>query len=514
MGILAGFMVPHPPMIVPQVGRGSEEQVRETIRAYERVAADIAALRPETIIISSPHAVMYSDYFHISPGKHAKGSFAQFGARGVSFDEDYDEELVAALELLAAEAEFPAGTLGECDRQLDHGTMVPLYFIRQKYQNFRLVRIGLSGLPLTDHYKLGQMIKEAVRLTGRRAVYVASGDLSHKLQSYGPYGFAPEGPEYDKRIMDVCGRAAFGELFDFEETFCEKAAECGHRSFVMMAGAFDGETIEAKVLSHEDVTGVGYGICEFYPQGEAEGRDFLAQYLAEAETKLAAARKAEDPYVRLARSVVERYIGGEAAVSGSGPADDEAAVADAKVSGTSPADDEKTAGDGDCSSNGGDNDCEKIYYKNVTFPIPSDLPPEMRSDRAGVFVSIHEHGRLRGCIGTIAPVTGSIAEEIVHNAVSASTEDPRFDPITPAELKYLEISVDVLGAPERIRSLDELDVKRYGVIVSRGHRRGLLLPDLDGVDTPEQQVAIAKRKAGISADEDVQLERFEVVRHH
>ena len=114
--------------------------------------------------------------------------------------------------------------------------MVPLYFIRQLYADFMLVRVGLSGLPLEEHYRLGQIIRRAVEETGRKAVYVASGDLSHKLQSYGPYGFAEEGPVYDQRIMDVCGRAAFGELFDFDEAFCERAAECGHRSFVMMAG--------------------------------------------------------------------------------------------------------------------------------------------------------------------------------------------------------------------------------------------------------------------------------------
>jgi len=91
-----------------------------------------------------------------------------------------------------------------------------------------------------------------VEQTGRRAVFVASGDLSHKLQTYGPYGYAPEGPRYDERIMDVCGRGAFGELFDFDETFCEKAAECGHRSFVIMAGALDGQAVEARRFSHEE----------------------------------------------------------------------------------------------------------------------------------------------------------------------------------------------------------------------------------------------------------------------
>ncbi len=225
MPILAAFMVPHPPLIVPMIGRGSEEQVRDTIRAYERVADEIAALKPETIIITSPHATMYADYFHVSPGRAAQGSFASFGADEIRFRETYDEELTARITRLAEQWKIEAGTLGERDRQLDHGTMVPLWFIRQKYQDFKIVRIGLSGLPLADHYKLGMLIREVTESTGRRAVFVASGDLSHKLQKYGPYGFAKEGPEYDKRIMDVCGRAAFSELFDFDESFCEKAAE-------------------------------------------------------------------------------------------------------------------------------------------------------------------------------------------------------------------------------------------------------------------------------------------------
>ncbi len=143
-----------------------------------------------------------------------------------------------------------------------------------------------------------------------------------------------------------------------------------------------------------------------------------------------------------------------------------------------------------------------------------ELPAEMISRRAGAFVSIHENGDLRGCIGTIAPTRGSLAEEIVSNAIAASTRDPRFMPIGEDELDKLEISVDVLGEAEPIDSPDKLDVKRYGVIVSKGMRRGLLLPDLEGVDTVEDQIDIAKRKAGISPwEEGVELFRFEVVRH-
>ena len=131
-----------------------------------------------------------------------------------------------------------------------------------------------------------------------------------------------------------------------------------------------------------------------------------------------------------------------------------------------------------------------------------------------MFVSLHKDGRLRGCIGTIQATRKNIAEEIVENGISAATKDPRFSPVRPDELDGLEISVDVLGKPEKIDSRDELDVRRYGVIVTKGFRRGLLLPNLDGVDTVDQQVSIALRKAGLSEREkNFEMERFEVVRH-
>ena len=458
MSIIAAYMVPHPPMIIPQIGRGNEKQIQETIDAYRNVAREITSLKPETIIISSPHSVMYSDYFHISPGKNANGDFSNFHAREVRFHENYDEELVSRICSLSDAEDFPAGTLGERDRALDHGTMIPLYFIRQFYSDFQLVRLGLSGLSLVDHYAFCRIIQKAVEDLDRRAVFVASGDLSHKLQSYGPYGYAKEGPQYDARVMDVCSRAAFGELLDFDESFCEKAAECGHRSFVIMAGALDGRAVDARQLSHQDVTGVGYGICSFHPTGIDESRHFLEQNSSEPNNNASPA--SSDPCVQLARASLESYI-----------------------------------------------------LSRKIIDVPQDLPEDLTARRAGAFVSIHEHGQLRGCIGTISPARSNLAEEIIFNAISASTRDPRFPPIRKEELPFLEINVDVLGEPEDIESEDDLDVKRYGVIVTNGLRRGLLLPDLDGVDTVQQQIAIAKQKAGIASYEKVSLQRFEVVRH-
>ena len=126
--------------------------------------------------------------------------------------------------------------------------------------------------------------------------------------------------------------------------------------------------------------------------------------------------------------------------------------------------------------------------------------------------SLHRGGDLRGCIGTIAPTQPTLAAEIVHNAIQAATADPRFDPLRPHELDDLEISVDVLQPPEPA-DFDDLDPKTWGVIVSADWRRGLLLPDLEGVDTAAEQVGIAMRKAGIAPGETVRLERFRVDRY-
>lgn len=476
MGLVGAFMVPHPPIIIPEIGRGKEDEIRDTIKSYERVADMVAEMKPDTIVVSTPHSVMYSDYFHISPGQRAEGSFADFGADEVRIEADYDQAFVKKLCVLAANENIDAGVGGEKSPYLDHGTMIPLYFITKKYVDFDLVRIGLSGLPLAEHYRLGMLIKQASRELNRRVVYIASGDLSHKLKTDGPYGFVPDGPVYEERIMDVMGRAAFGELFEFDELFLEKVAECGHRSFVMMAGALDKTSVKVDRLSHEGTFGVGYGVCTYEVLDEdGSNRDFLRQFEEKEEKRRNRRREKEDVIVRLARKTVETYIREHR----------ELKYEDIK-------EDLKREGDG---AEGG------------------ELIDILEKSRAGVFVSLHKDGRLRGCIGTIAPVRDSVAKEVIENAISASTRDPRFLPVEVGELNRLEYSVDVLSPAEDISSPDELDVKKYGVIVTNGNRRGLLLPNLDTIDTVEEQIAIAKKKAGIAHDEEVNLKRFEVIRH-
>ncbi|MCI8398464.1 MAG: AmmeMemoRadiSam system protein A [Oscillibacter sp.] len=461
MPILGTLIVPHPPLIIPAVGRGREREVQATIDAYRSAAKQAAAWNPEVLVITSPHLVLYADYFHIAPGQTASGSMSAFGAPGTALTTAYDAPLRDELIRRAESAGLSAGTLGERDPSLDHGTFVPLYFLREAGVDCPILRVGLSGFSPMEHYRLGQCIAQAIEALGRRAVLVASGDLSHKLRDDGPYGFAPEGPEFDRQITGAMAEGDFLRFLTLDPALCEGAAECGLRSFQIMAGALDGLAVDAKLLSYEGVTGVGYGVAVFTVTGQDENRRFGAQCEALERVRLAEKKAAEDPWVQLARLSLETYV--------------------------------RTG-------------------KRLER-LPDGLPAAMTDQAAGAFVSLHAHGQLRGCIGTTGPTTESVAWEIVQNAVSACARDPRFPPVSEAELESLEYSVDVLGQPEAVESPEALDVRRYGVIVSCGRRRGLLLPDLEGVDTVEQQIDIARRKGGIGAGEKYTLERFEVVRH-
>ncbi len=461
MSILGAVIVPHPPLIVSTVGCGREREVQATINAYRTAAKQAAAWKPEVLIITSPHQIMYADYFHISPGQGAFGDMSAFGAAQTRLSAEYDTLLREEVIRRAGSADLRAGMLGERDPALDHGTFVPLYFFREAGVDCPILRAGLSGFSPLDHYRLGQCIAQAVEALGRRAVFIASGDLSHKLKDDGPYGFAPEGPEFDRQITEAMAAGDFLQFLTIDSGLCDRAAECGLRSFQIMAGALDGLAVEAELLSYEGVTGVGYGVAVFAVTGPDENRRFGEQCEAAERVRLAEKKASEDPWVKLARLSLETFV--------------------------------RTG-------------------KRLER-LPDGLPVEMTDRAAGVFVSLHAHSQLRGCIGTTGPTTERVAWEIVQNAVSACSRDPRFPPVTASELDSLEYSVDVLGLPEPIFSPAELDVKKYGVIVSCGGRRGLLLPDLEGVDTVEQQIDIARQKGGISSREKYTLERFEVVRH-
>ena len=464
MSILAAYAVPHPPLIIPTIGQGREGEIAATVRAYHETMRAAAEMRPDTVVIISPHATAYDDFFHISPGAGAEGNFAAFGHPEISIGIEYDEEFVRVLSSTASEQNIPAGTLGEKNPALDHGTMIPLFFLSEYLGDAptKFVRIGIAGLPAHTHALLGQAIAATAERLERRTICIASGDLSHRLMEGGANGFAPEGAEFDELCTAFMKTGDFLSLLQIPGSFAEAAGHCGLNGLWVLAGALDRAATDAKLHSYEAPFGVGYAVASFTVTGRDAGTDYAARLVRAEDAAIAELRAAEDDYVRLARMSIEHFVRTHSFAS-----------------------------------------------------LPSDLPQELIEKRAGAFVSIKKYGKLRGCIGTFLPAQKTLAEEIFYNAVSAAAHDGRFEPIEEHELNRLVYSVDVLSMPEPIESAAQLNPKIYGVIVKSltDNRRGLLLPDLAGIDTAEDQIAIAREKARIQPKEPIALARFTVERH-
>lgn len=451
--------MPHPPIILPEIGRGEEKKIKKTADAFERAAAMIASAKPTTIVLVSPHAEFGQRGFVISGGEGARGNFSRFGAGGVALDVGYDREFAGELAEAARGAGVAADVKTDRHPQLDHAAMIPLLFVNRLYRDYSLVRVGISGAGAKTHFEFGRCIKETAKKLKRNTVFIASGDLSHRLKADGPYGFAAQGPKFDETVVKLLGEGNVMDLLDIPYSLYEPAGECGLRTLWVMAGVLDGDEFSHEVFSYEGTFGVGYSVAALVPvikdggtvtESEAAGFEFPARSFSGGR----------DPYTALARLSLETHLKGE-----------------------------------------------KLTR------LPEWVSQEMKTQRGGVFVTLKKRGELRGCIGTITAATENIAQEIISNAVSAGTRDPRFEPVTRGELGEISFGVDVLGRSEPADGPGMLDVKRYGVIVTAGRKRGLLLPNLEGVDSPAQQIEIAKRKAGIGPFEAFDLERFEVVRH-
>lgn len=460
-GVKLGLVAPHPPLLIPEVGRSHLDRVQATVRGMQAAAEAVREAAVESVVIISPHGPVFRDAVAVSLDPAPAGDFRGFGARTqLSFTNDLPlaRAILAALEEAGVEG-VPLDKDGAArygvDPGLDHGTLVPLYFLHQAGVKALVVPLGMSLLPPPELLKVGEAIQKAATAVDRTIVLVASGDLSHRLTPDAPAGYDPAGKEFDRRLVDLLRRGDVPGIAALDEGLREDAGECGYRSFLMMLGAFGGGRVETEVLSYEGPYGVGYCVALVYPPG------VTARQLQRGEPATEdSGGSGGDPLVQLAREAIAAYVE-----------------------------------EGDLVS------------------PPEPLPAELRT-RAAVFVSLHKFGELRGCIGTTAPTEPDLARQIIRYAVYAATEDPRFPPVDAAELADLDVSVDVLTPPEPIQRPGQLDPKVYGVVVRRGARSGLLLPDLEGIDTVAEQLDIARRKAGIGPEEPVELFRFRVVRHH
>ncbi|MGB4138789.1 MAG: AmmeMemoRadiSam system protein B [Saccharofermentanales bacterium] len=264
--IIKAYAVPHPPIILPEVGRGEERRIENTTLSFQRMAHEIELLAPDTIVLSSPHAPAYADGFYIAGGDGGYGDLRSFGIphvrEEVSLDRTFSERLAVTL---ADRGIYTTGTT-QGRGGFDHGTLIPLRFIHQRFTDFKLVLIGISWLGSDVHREVGKVVARIAEELKRRVVFIASGDLSHVLKKDGPYGYRPEGPVFDAEIARIFREGDLEALFHFDPAILEEAAECGLRSFQMMAGVLDGAPYESELYSYEGTFGVGYAVASVTPK--------------------------------------------------------------------------------------------------------------------------------------------------------------------------------------------------------------------------------------------------------
>ncbi len=439
--VFAGI-APHPPIMVPEVGRDAVAEVNDSITAMAALTERVIASGAETVVIISPHAPLEPNAFVAYDGPQLYADFANFRAPTATAHAALDDVLLNEITRAAADQNLIVMRIQGYD--LDHGTAVPLYFLQHNGWQGKVVALGYSFLSNESHVQFGRCIRAAIDKLGRPVAFIASGDLSHRLKPDAPAGFNSNAHFFDEEIVAAIDHCQTNRIIEIDQDMRHMAGECGYRSILIALGVAEASAPSCEVISYEAPFGVGY---------------LVAQLVSGAEMQPPAHADASVP--ALARETIETFT---------------------------------TTG--------------KVID-------PPQSPSDLFAARAGCFVSIKtREGDLRGCIGTIDPAKDTLAEEIIANALSAATRDPRFSPVRADELPNLKYSVDVLSAAEPT-TLEELDPKIYGVIVEEenGARRGLLLPDLAGIDSAAEQVEIASRKAGIKPGAPVKLFRFRADRY-
>ena len=444
---------PHPPIIIPEVGGKEADLVSTTTAAMVEMARRVKKSGADTLIVITPHGPIFHNAVALLAEETLTGSLARFGAPGVTFSFRNDRRLLHAIEIEADRAGIRTDTIDGrradaygVQAELDHGALVPLYFLHKAGVRLPLIHITFGLLPHKQLFAFGQAVQRSLLRLKRRVAVVASADLSHRLTAEAPSGFSPAGEEFDKKLIQLLEKYDVPAILNINNRLLEDAGECGYRSLLICLGMLDGQPVQPEILSYEGPFGVGYLVADLTPGIVRKAKDVVATTEA-------------SEHVKLAKKTLETFV---------------------------------------------------LFGEYIEAPTDSPLAKE----KAGAFVSLKIAGQLRGCIGTIEPTQPNLAAEIVENAISAGIYDPRFQPVTAEELPRLEYAVDVLAKAEEVSGPEDLDVKKYGVIVQSGVKRGLLLPDLAGVDTVAEQLDIALQKAGIAPHENYRISRFHVKRYH
>ena len=425
-GIVAGALTAHPPILLPEVGGAESQRVQATAHAMQELDAILVAAPATLAIVISPHSPSSMTSLPVRRATRVGGDLARFRAPQVRIEADVDLDLASKLVADGQRAGF-ALTWAE-DSELDHGVVVPLHMLPRTMKGKHCVFLGVSGWPLQRFLAFGGWLQQWLQHRG--AILIASGDLSHRLTPDAPYGFRPEGPVFDRLVIDALRGHDWQRIEGVDPDLVEEAGECGLRPLAILLGAARAAGLTSQVLSYEGPFGVGYPVVAF--------------------TGARVALDIQD----LGRRAIETYL-----------------------------------------------------RSHQLIEPPEPIPMEWQAPSAA-FVTLRKNGAMRGCVGSTRPTEATAAHELIRYAIASAVRDPRFHPVRLDEVPLLSIRVQLLDPAEPITDITRIDPKTDGIIVRSGDRQALLLPGIEEIVTPEQQLRAACQKAGIDRHAALQVERF------
>ena len=449
VGVVCAVLLPHAPILVPEVGGKRGGAAAASCQAMRAAAASVVSHRPESVVLISPHSPRQPHAFGFWADDPLEGSFAQFNAPQATVSLPLDRPLARAIAEEAQVRDLETWTIHQY--ALDHGALVPLWFLAEAGWAGPTVILSLNYPEVGGLATLGEAIAAAAHGLSRRVAIVASGDMSHRLTANAPCGFHPQAHQFDETFIRLLRAGSYRKIESIAPELREVAAEDAADSTLVAASAVNWQTNGHQVLNYEGPFGVGYGVAILFAETAAANSSGAKAEPATIENTDGAALP------DLARRSVAAALG----------------------------------------------------HSSELPPSPTG---DYLNTPRGVFVTIRQRsGKLRGCLGTITPKCANVVAETWRNARLAALADNRFAPVTTGEMAGLRFEVSVLHSIEEVSSEAELDPRRYGVIVSASDgRRGVLLPGIKTIKTTEQQLSLARKKGWIGPDEPVTLQRFQV----
>jgi MEMO1 family protein len=438
--VFAG-LAPHPPIIIPQVGRGREKESQVTVEAMKKFASRFMATSPDLLVLLSPHSPRRRNSFGYWPGPKLKGDLSQFTAPHAKLTLPNDLPFMKQLSQAGKKQGMALWPIDE--KGLDHGAMVPLYYLWDAGWWGPTIVLGLSYPGETHLDALGKALSEVIAHETRRIALIASGDMSHCLSPDAPGGYCPEGKQFDQAFVRKLKDRQYEKVHQLDENLVANAGQDVLETTEVVLKTLGYNKEQGEVLSYEGPFGVGYTVAIFREAPVKDKQGNGKQLL------------------QLARETVEAYV------------------------------------------------------KKEEVPNPQIPPNGYLKRQAGAFVTVwRKDGSLRGCIGVLQPTEDNLMKQVVDRAIAVA-DYAYGGPIVPEELDNLTYEVSILHPSEPVKSTDELDPSKFGVIVHDDHgRRAVLLPGIKSITSIEEQLGFVRKKAGIPEGTPVKYERFRTDVYH